>query len=213
MKFYPLESFRRKISSLYIWFLTIQSVYVGRLYCSIMIRNIKPFMTYYHPQTKSVKVMFLHVSVHRGGGGVPGQVPPWTRYIPWAGTPPRPGTTPWVGTTPRPGKPPSLDQVHPPGLDTPLQTRYIPPEQCMLGDTGNKRAVYILLECILVLNSFHTYPNFLLYMRRLKCHEISVKKGRSIQFFQLLKLNRFSCWTNTYTVKEIQFILRGNGLS
>ena len=34
----------------------------------------------------------------------------------------------------------------------------IPPVQCMLGDTGNKRAVRILLECILVLvvylNSF-----------------------------------------------------------
>ena len=25
-----------------------------------------------------------------------------------------------------------------------------PPEQCMLGDTGNRRAVRILLECILV---------------------------------------------------------------
>ena len=50
-------------------------------------------------------------------------------------------------------------------------------------------------------------------MRRLKCHKIIVKKGRSIQLFQLLKHNRFNCWTNTYTVKEIQFILRGNGLS
>ena len=29
-----------------------------------------------------------------------------------------------------------------------------PPEQCMLGDTGNKRAVRILLECILVLAIF-----------------------------------------------------------
>ena len=34
--------------------------------------------------------------------------------------------------------------IHPPGADTPR-------EQCMLGDTGNKRAVRILLECILVL--------------------------------------------------------------
>ena len=38
--------------------------------------------------------------------------------------------TPWAGT-PRAGTPP-------------------PPEQCRLGDTGNKRAVRILLECILV---------------------------------------------------------------
>ena len=29
----------------------------------------------------------------------------------------------------------------------------LPPEQCMLGDTGNKRAVCILLECILVLSN------------------------------------------------------------
>ena len=39
-----------------------------------------------------------------------------------------------VGTPPGPGTPPS--------------------EQCMLGDTGNKRAVRILLECILVSISF-----------------------------------------------------------
>ena len=35
--------------------------------------------------------------------------------------------------------------IHPPSLQE--QT---PPEQCMLGDTDNKRAVRILLECILV---------------------------------------------------------------
>ena len=35
-----------------------------------------------------------------------------------------------------------------PGADTP-QSRY-PPVQCMLGDTGNKRAVSILLEGMLV---------------------------------------------------------------
>ena len=43
----------------------------------------------------------------------------------------------------------------PRGADTPLsrhppRTKH-PPAQCMLGDTGNKRAVRILLECILVL--------------------------------------------------------------
>ena len=57
-----------------------------------------------------------------------------SRYTPQAGTPPGTGTppgryTPWAGTPPQ-------DQV--------------PPEQCMLGDTGNKQAVRILLECILV---------------------------------------------------------------
>ena len=92
----------------------------------------------------------------------------------WAGTPF------WIRYTPRPGTPPGQvhtapssdqvpwDQVHPP------RTRYtpqpgtllgpgslpnqvhLPPEQCMLGDTGNKRAVRILLECILVVHTFET---------------------------------------------------------
>ena len=73
----------------------------------------------------------------------------------------------WVGTPPGLGKPPS-DQVNPPDQVPPEtrcipQTRYIPPgtmcnpltrytpKQCMLGDTGNKQALRILLECILVL--------------------------------------------------------------
>ena len=54
----------------------------------------------------------------------------------WAGTPrPGPGTLPGPGTPPRPG---------------------IPPEQCMPGYTGNKRAVRILLESILVYISLYT---------------------------------------------------------
>ena len=36
-----------------------------------------------------------------------------------------------------------------------------PREQCMLGDAGNKRAVRILLECILVLNLFFSFKFFL----------------------------------------------------
>ena len=55
--------------------------------------------------------------------------PPGTRYTPWAGTPPGPGTPP---------------------AGTPPSTRYTP-HQSMLGDMCNKRAVNILLECILVL--------------------------------------------------------------
>ena len=67
------------------------------------------------------------------------QVPPWTRY------------------TPQNQVHPQTRQVLPgPGRYTP-RNRQIPPrpgryplEQCMLGDTGNKRVVRILLECILV---------------------------------------------------------------
>ena len=65
----------------------------------------------------------------------------------WAGTPPGPGRyTPQTRYTPLgPGTSPSpWDQA-----GTPQDQ--VPPEQCMLGDTGNKRAVRILLECILVL--------------------------------------------------------------
>ena len=96
------------------------------------------------------------------------QVPPETRYIPWDQVHPR-GTRyipPGLGTpqgtryTPRPGTP--SDQVHPPRPGTPH-----PPEQRKLGDTGNKRAVRILLECILVIfkllrkqKFLSTFPSF-----------------------------------------------------
>ena len=78
---------------------------------------------YYLPQTKFGKVMFLHLSVILFmGGGLP-------RCM--------------LGYTPQEQTPLGADTPHP-GADT-------PPAQCMLGDTGNKRVVRILLECILVL--------------------------------------------------------------
>ena len=74
----------------------------------------------YCPQRSWGKVIFSEVcvknSVHDGGGGV------------WADKPP--------------GSRNPLEQT-PPGADTPEEQT--PPEQCMLGDTGNKRAVRILL--------------------------------------------------------------------
>ena len=114
---------------------------------------------YYRPQTKFAKVMYLHLP----GGGTPGtpagqvhplgrytpsgRYTPIGRYTPQVGTSPLgryiplAGTPNWEGThTPR--------QVHSPGRYTP--NRYTPSEQCMLGDTGNKQAVRILLKCILV---------------------------------------------------------------
>ena len=52
-------------------------------------------------------------------------------------------------------------QVHPPGPGTPPpRTRCTSPwKQCMPGDTGNKRAVRILLEYILVWNQFPVIRN------------------------------------------------------
>ena len=86
-------------------------------------------------------------SVHRGGTSSgtpqagtpnpPGQVPPGLippgQVPPWACTPPQ--------VHPRAGTPPG--QVH-------------PQDQYMLGDMGNKRAVRILLECILVTHVCHS---------------------------------------------------------
>ena len=78
------------------------------------------------------------VSVHRGG--VPGQVPPRTRCTPGQ-------VIPGTRYTPSGTRYSPLPRTS----YTPLQgTRHTPPEQCMLGDTGNMRAVCILLECILV---------------------------------------------------------------
>ena len=108
------------------------------------------------------KVIFCTCLSFCSQGGVLGQVPhprqvhplagtPPGRYTPWqvppqAGTPPVGRYTPqagtplgrflWAGTPPR--------TRYPPGPGTP------PREQCMLGDTGNKRTVRILLECVLV---------------------------------------------------------------
>ena len=45
--------------------------------------------------------------------------------------------------------PPPRDQA-PPRADTPQDQAPLPPVQCMLGDTVNKQAVCILLECNLV---------------------------------------------------------------
>ena len=73
-------------------------------------------------------------------GALHGADIPQTRYPPGANPPPGPVTLP-------PGAdPPGAD---PPGPGTPPRSRP-PPVQCMLGDTVNKRAVRILLECNLV---------------------------------------------------------------
>ena len=79
--------------------------------------------------------------------------PPGTRHTsPYHVHPPRPGTPPVPGTPPRPGTPPGT-RYTPLGPGTPpLGPGTLPREQCMLGDTGNKRAVRILLESILVLD-------------------------------------------------------------
>ena len=82
---------------------------------------------------------------------------PWTRYTP----PPGPGTPPQDQVHPPRTRYTPWDQVHPPGPGTPPGDQVPPRDQvhppgssACLGDTGNKRAVRILLECILVYNCF-----------------------------------------------------------
>ena len=82
--------------------------------------------------------------------------------------PPEQTSPPQGADTPRSRHPPGAEtplgvDTHPPGADTPTQ--------CMLGDKGNKRAVPILLECILVLfetsiNSQNPVTETILY-----CHK------------------------------------------
>ena len=74
-------------------------------------------------------------SVHGGSASVHAGIPP-----PRADTPPPEQTPPW-GQTPWEQTP--QEQAPPPGAGT-------PPQLSMLGDTVNKRAVHILLECNLV---------------------------------------------------------------
>ena len=98
--------------------------------------------SFYRPQTKFAKVMSSQVSVYPQGwgGSLPHCMLGYTRP-PWdqADTP-REQTPPGADTPSRSRHP--RGTRHPPGADT--------PPQCMLGDTGNKRAVRILLECMLV---------------------------------------------------------------
>ena len=126
----------------------------------------------YRPQTKFAKVMFLHLSVILFTGGclpqcMLGYTPsgadtPWSRHPPGADIPsqqtpleqtPTPEQTPPGADTPEQTPPTPWEQTlplsrHPPE-QTPPRSRH-PPAYCILGDTGNKRAVRILLECILV---------------------------------------------------------------
>ena len=121
----------------------------------------------YRQQWSCGKVIFSQAfvshSVHRGWvvsasvhsrihptGQIPPPPPPWADTSPGKHTP--------LGSTPPMKHPP---EAHPHGKHVPQspwkQTpvkQTAPPAQCMLGDTGNKRAVRILLECILVCYNF-----------------------------------------------------------
>ena len=98
-----------------------------------------PASIYYRPQTKFAKVMLLHLSVILVTGGCLPQC--MLGYTP-------PEQTPRGSRQP----PRSRHSLTPQSRHTPQEQT--PPPQCMLGDKGNKRAVHILLECILVNHIF-----------------------------------------------------------
>ena len=117
------------------------------------------FMYVFLPPANKVwgKVIFsvacVKNSVHRRGTS--SGTPPRGRYTqpPWAGTPGQvpPGRYPPGLIPPGHVHPP---QVHPLAGTPPGQVH--PQDQYMLGDMGNKRAVRILLECILVTHVCHS---------------------------------------------------------
>ena len=123
--------------------------------------------------------MFLHVSVilftDVGGTWAGTPTPPPGRYSPQAGTPP--------------------GQIHPlhrylPGRYTPLG-RYSAPRVCR--DTVNKRAVRILLECILVHSWFLLgyNSNNIVYQNTV---ERFVKRGISS------KIDGYSCYFSRHLI-------------
>ena len=136
----------------------------------------REFFNIYCPRRSWSKVIFSQASVILfTGGGVclsacwditPDKADPLARRPPWQGDPlarrppgkadhpPQQGDTPWQGGPPWQGRaPPCRADPPPPGRADPL-ARQTPPAQCMMGDTVNKRAVCILLECNSCYNSF-----------------------------------------------------------
>ena len=115
-----------------------------KLECQIVISVFQ--FNYYRPQRSWGKIIFSEAcvrnSIHRGVSA-PLHAGIHTPLGPEADTPPPQDQRQTPHPDPRSRLPPSPPQSRPPpGTD--------PQAQCMLGDTGNKRAVRILLECILV---------------------------------------------------------------
>ena len=105
--------------------------------------------------------MFLHLfvshSVYRGGGclphcmlGYPPPPPGRGRHPPQDQRQIPPHHREADPPGPEADIPPPRTRCSPPPKSRPPNPEVDPPPQCMLGDTGKKRAVRILLECILV---------------------------------------------------------------
>ena len=143
---------------------------------SKMVMQCLPNLNFYRPQTKFVKVMFLHLSVILFTGvsasvhaGIPPPLPLWDQAPPIPGNPwtrpPRADTSPGADT-PREQTPLGAETPrsrHPLGADTPPLPWSRPEEQTPLGTDPPKQrrlllcTVRILLECILIGHIFATF--------------------------------------------------------
>ena len=118
---------------------------------------------YYCPQRSWGKIMFLHVCVILFTGGVCLSAC-WDTHPPWQGRPPPPRGPSWQGKPPWQGSPPPWQGRPPWQGDPPCPPgKADPPAQCMLGETVNKRAVCILLECNPCLKYSHLILFFFLF--------------------------------------------------
>ena len=99
---------------------------------------------------RNVACNYHYICVKNSVQRVSGQTPPWAD-TPWKHTPLE-GDTPWEGDNPWKQIPQEADT---PQKQTPPGSRHpTPQKQCMLEDMGNKQAVHILLECILVFDLY-----------------------------------------------------------
>ena len=111
----------------------------------------------YRPQRSWGKVIFLYLSVILFTGGVClsacWDTPPDQAGTPWdqAGNPPPQTRCPWDQASPGTRQAPPDQTPRGPGT---------PPEQSILRDTVNERAVCILLECNLVLLTIYLHDIF-----------------------------------------------------
>ena len=105
------------------------------------------------------------------------QVPPQTRC---RYPPPRPEASTLPGTR---------------GRYPPIPEAGTPPAQCMLGDTGNKRAVRILLECNLVVEKY-LLNVFIVHWVSIKSEEYECRRILCLEF-------EFECYSNETWISYI----------
>ena len=166
-------------------------------YCHIAVHPSPKEQTFfnYRPQQSCEGYVFTCMCLSTGGG-VPGQVPPRTRYIP---LPPGPGNSP----PPGPGTPPGTrytpqDQVHPPGPSTPPGiryttrdelhppgTRYPPPETATVADGKHPTGMHSCFIEFLRLKNITCLWSASLHLREVLDQPLpGCQRGDSVIYFE-----------------------------